>query len=63
MEDNRKQRSDTERLIGQISHNHQSRQVIHLREPVMTDSIEVRLVAPSAQVPAALFAVRCYAQA
>lgn len=63
VEDNRKQRSDTERLIGQISQNHQSRQVIHLREPVMTDSIEVRLVAPSAQVPAALFAVRCYAQA
>ena len=52
--------SDTERLLGEIAQNHHSRQVIRLSQPVRTDSLEIRLVAPSANVPAALFAVRCY---
>ena len=52
--------SDTERLLGEIAQNHQSRQVIRLSQPVTTDSLEIRLVAPGANVPAALFAVRCY---
>ena len=52
--------SDTERLLGEIAQNHHSRQVIRLSQPVTTDSLEIRLVAPSANVPTALFAVRCY---
>jgi len=55
--------SDTERLVFQISENHQSRQVIHLPTPVITDALELRFVAPGSNVPAALFEVRCYAQA
>lgn len=52
--------SDTERLVFQISENHQSRQVIRLAQPVTTDSLELRLLAPAGNVPAALFEVRCY---
>jgi hypothetical protein len=53
--------SDTERLVFQVSENHQSRQVIHLKTPVTTEELELRLVAPGANVPAALFEVRCFA--
>ena len=52
--------SDTERLIFQITENHQSRQVIKLQTPVTTEALELRLVAPGANVPAALFEVRCF---
>ena len=53
--------SDTERLIFEITENHQSRQVIHLKTPVTTEALELRLVAPGANVPAALFEIRCFA--
>ena len=53
--------SDTERLVFQISENHQSRQVIRLETSVTTDRLELRFVAPSSHVPAALFEVRCFA--
>jgi hypothetical protein len=49
--------------VFQISDNHQSRQVIRLQTPVITDALELRLVAPGANVPAALFAVRCFGAA
>ncbi len=52
--------SDTERLVFQISENHQSRQVIRLSQPVTTDSLELRLLAPAGNIPAALLEVRCY---
>ena len=52
--------SDTEHLIFEIAENHQSRQVIRLKTPVTTDALELRLVAPGANIPAALFEVRCY---
>jgi hypothetical protein len=52
--------SDTERLIFQITENHQSRQTIRLKTPVTTDALELRFVAPGANVPAALFEVRCF---
>jgi hypothetical protein len=58
---NSKNGSDTERLVGEVTDNHQSRRVIRLSQPVTTDSLEIRLVAPSANVPAALFEVRCFA--
>ena len=54
--------SDTERLIFQMVENHQSRQIIRLKTPITADVLELRLVAPGANVPAALFAVRCYAE-
>ncbi len=53
--------SDTEQLVFEITENHQSRQVICLKTPVTTDALELRLVAPGSNVPAALFAIRCCA--
>jgi len=55
--------SDTERLIFQMVENHQSRQIIRLKTPITTDALELRLVAPHTHVPAALFDVRCFAEA
>jgi hypothetical protein len=54
--------SDTERFIASVTQNHQSRQVIRLSSPVKTDCLEIRLVAPGANIPAALFEVRCYSK-
>ena len=53
--------SGTERVLFEVTQNHQSRQVLRLSRPVTTDCLEIRLVAPSVNVPAALFEVRCYA--
>lgn len=53
--------TDTETLLCHVADNHQSRQVIRLKEPITTDRLELRLVAPGTNVPAALFAIRCYA--
>jgi hypothetical protein len=55
--------SDTERLVFEISENHQSRVVVQLKTPVITDALELRVSSPNANVPAALFEVRCYADA
>jgi len=55
--------SDTECLIFQIAENHQSRQVIRLKTPVTTDVLELRLIAPGANIPAALFEASCFADA
>ena len=55
--------SDTERLVFEISENHQSRVVIRLKTPVATEALELRLAAPNTNVPAALFEVRCFAEA
>jgi hypothetical protein len=46
--------------IAAISGNHQTRASLHLASPVTTDCLEIRLNRPSKQVPAALFAVRCF---
>ena len=54
---------DTEQLLAELTHNHQTRRTIRFSQPVMTDSLELRLVAPAAYVPAALFEIRCYADA
>lgn len=40
--------------------NYQSRNVIELDKPIITRSLSISLTHPSADVPAALFAVRCY---
>jgi len=60
-DENFARKSDTERLVFEVSENHQSRQVIQLRQPVITECLELRLLAPSVNVPAALFVVRCFA--
>jgi hypothetical protein len=52
--------SDSERLLGDDSANHQSLRVIRLAQPVTTDWLEIRLTAPGSNVPVALFGVRCY---
>ena len=53
---------DSERLILEIVDNHQSFQVIRLKSPIITEKLEFRLVAPGANIPAALFAIRCFAE-
>ena len=40
--------------------NHQTRNTVLLNPPVLTEAIQIELVAPSAQVAAALHEVRCY---
>jgi hypothetical protein len=55
--------ADTERLLGEITQNHQSRRVIRLAQAVTTDCLEIQLLAPSVNVPATLFEVRCFAAA
>jgi hypothetical protein len=46
--------------VARVEENHHSRCVIRLPEPVSAAELEVRLAAPGANVPAALFDVRCY---
>jgi hypothetical protein len=53
--------SDTERLLCETTGNHRSRQFFCLPQPVTTECLEIRMAAPGANVPAALFEVRCYA--
>ena len=47
-------------LLGEVEENHSSRQIIRFDPPVVTDCLELRLLAPGPNVPAALFEVRCY---
>jgi hypothetical protein len=48
------------RVLAQCDENHQALNTIRLAVPVNTDQLTIELMAPSAQVPAALFDVRCY---
>jgi hypothetical protein len=49
-----------ERLVGEIVENHASRQAIEFDPPVVTDCLELQLLAPGPNVPAALFEIHCY---
>jgi hypothetical protein len=51
------------RELARCDENHQARHVIVLPQPVLTRELRIELTAPSPQIPAALFAVRCYAHA
>ena len=51
---------DQDRLVYQKSGNYQTRNQILLAEPIRTSRLKIRLKHPSANVPAAVFAVRCY---
>ena len=48
------------REVARITANHQTRGTMRLPSPVTTDAIELRITAPGAGIPAALFEVRCY---
>jgi hypothetical protein len=48
------------KVVAEIIHNHQTRRVVRLESPVTTDRLEIHLLAPEVNVPAALFAIRCY---
>lgn len=50
-------------LLAKLADNHQTLQVLTFERPVSTDCLEIHLTAPNGSVPAALFEVRCYAQA
>lgn len=49
-------------LLGECRDQHQTRAVIVLAQPVRTQSLRIELTAPGGKIPAALFAVRCYAK-
>lgn len=50
-------------VVASCTENHQARNGIVLAAPITTRSLRIELTAPSTQVPAALFEVRCYAEA
>ena len=52
--------AEADQLLLQLENNYQTRRVITLNQPIRTDQLEIRLVAPAGNIPAALFAVRCY---
>ncbi|TLU99318.1 FAD-dependent oxidoreductase [Dyadobacter luticola] len=47
-------------LVGSISDNHQTRRTIVFDKPVTTQHLKIRVKNTHANVPAALFEVRCY---
>jgi hypothetical protein len=49
------------KVVAEIVGNHQTRRIITFESPITTDCLEIQLLAPSIHVPAALFAVRCFA--
>jgi hypothetical protein len=48
------------RVVAQIAGNHQTRRTITFDSPVTTRRLEIQILVPSIDVPAALFAVRCF---
>lgn len=49
--------------LASVEGNHHARVVIKLAQPVKTRTLQIELTAPSSEVPAALFEVRCYESA
>jgi hypothetical protein len=52
---------DAGRVVAEQTENHQTRNTIVFAQPVTTARLQIELVASHGAVPAALFAVRCYA--
>jgi hypothetical protein len=48
--------------VARLTGNHHTRRTLAIKPPVTTDHLELRLVAPCSNVPAALLAVQCYGQ-
>lgn len=47
-------------LVKAVSDNHQTRNIIRLQEPLITDTLVVKCQHPAAHIPAAIFEIRCY---
>lgn len=48
------------RLLKKITDNYQTRNIITLEEPVVTDTLVIECEHPLANIPAAIFEIRCY---
>ncbi|MEO5681767.1 MAG: FAD-dependent oxidoreductase [Chitinophagaceae bacterium] len=48
------------RLVKDVNNNHQTRNTIELEEPLLTDMVVVKCEHPAANIPAAIFEIRCY---
>lgn len=48
-------------VVAEITANHQTRRTITFESPITTQRLEIQILTPSIHVPAALFAVRCFA--
>lgn len=48
------------KLLKKVSGNYQTRNLITLEEPLLTDTLVVECEHPAANVPAAIFEIRCY---
>ncbi len=48
------------RLVKNITGNHQTRNQIKLEVPLLTDTLVVKCEHPAANIPAAIFEIRCY---
>lgn len=48
------------KLLKKITDNYQTRNIITLEEPVVTDTLVIECEHPSANIPAAIFEIRCY---
>jgi hypothetical protein len=47
-------------LVKKVSGNYQTRNIITLQEPLVTDTLVIACEHPAANVPAAIFEIRCY---
>jgi hypothetical protein len=47
-------------LVKKISGNYQTRNIIELEEPLVTDELVIECEHPAVNVPAAIFEIRCY---
>jgi hypothetical protein len=52
---------DAGKLIAEQTDNYQTRNTVVLEPPITTRQLQIQVVASHGAVPAALFAVRCYA--
>jgi hypothetical protein len=50
----------TGKLVKNIQGNHQTRNTIKLEDPLVTDTLVVKCEHPAANIPAAIFEIRCY---
>ncbi len=53
-------RDQAGRIVAELADNHQTRVVIQLPGPIVTDELSIEVEHPNPTVPAALFEVRCY---
>jgi hypothetical protein len=53
---------DQGRELAHVEDNYQTRRSIRFQNPITTTRLHIELESPSAQIPAALFEVRCYSE-